>query len=556
MVRSRSGPLPALRALLGAGVLCLLAPTPDAAGALPAGSGISPSPAPAPADTLGDVEFDVSCSAAVTGDFDRAVALLHHMMYQEARAAFEAVAADDPDCAMAHWGVAMTLFQPLWPTRPDAEARRRGWERLQTARSLGPGTDRERDLVAAAEAFFEDPGTEEWWPRIERWRDAMAESYEARPDDAETAAFYALSRLAAAQVSADRTAHNAEAAGILAKVHEQRPEHPGAIHYTIHANDVAGRADESPDVVSRYDEIAPSVPHALHMPSHIYVRLGDWPDVIEWNRRSADAARGRTVGDRISHHYLHALDYLVYAHLQQGEDDRARRVVREALSAGPHQESFVATFHLAAIPARFAVERRAWEEAAGLEPRTPGDRPWDSYPWPEGLTWFARGMGSAHTGDLAGARTAEERLEELGASAEEAGEEAFAVYLEIDRLVLSGLLAEADGDDGTAVDRMREAARLEGETEKDPVTPGSVLPPREALGELLLRLDRPDEALRAFEASLDVWPRRYHSLLGAARAAREAGDAETSASHYRALLEIAGGSDRAGAEEAAEFVGG
>ena len=251
------------------------------------------------------------------------------MQYVEASAAFEQIAEADPGCAMAHWGIAMTLFQPLWPARPSPEALQRGWEEVTKAQALGTGTDREADLVTAAEAFFREPESAAWRTRIQRWSDAMSQAHAARLDDVETGAFYALSQLAAGPMAPDRMAYHGRAAEILLGIYEREPTHPGAIHYTIHANDVDVRSSESIEVVRSYDDIAPEVPHALHMPTHIFVRLGAWPEVIEWNQKSAEAALRFPAADGISHHYPHALDYLVYAYLQRGEDDKARALVQD-----------------------------------------------------------------------------------------------------------------------------------------------------------------------------------------------------------------------------------
>lgn len=506
-----------------------------------------------PAEQLGMVDFKVSCAPAVQEDFDRAVALLHHMMYQEARRAFESIAQRDPECAMAHWGIATSLFQPLWPARPSAEDRRRGWDAVQRARALEPGTERERALVDATAAFFQEPHADEWWPRIERWASAMDAAYRARPDDVETTAFQGLALLAAGQTAENRLEYNARAAELLAALHEREPQHPGAIHYTIHADDVSGRAHEHLDMVASYSDMAPSVPHSLHMPSHIYVRLGDWPGVIEWNRRSADAALERSDAERISFHHAHALDYLLYAHLQRGDDASAARVLAElGGDAGQrYDDGFNSAFHLAVMPARYALERRAWDEAARITPREPTYLAWDRYGWPEALSWFARGMGAAHTGDLATARQAADRMAEIRRAAEDAGEGSFATYIEVDRLILSGRIAHAEGDAATAIERTREAAELEQTVQKHPVTPGALLPPYEALGDLLMDLDRPGEALDAYESSLESCPLRYQSLLGAARAAREAGDEARARRHYSTLLDVvAPGSERAGLDEA------
>ncbi len=490
--------------------------------------------------SVGTVDFQVSCDSEVRADFDRAVALLHHMMYVEARAAFERIAERVPGCAMAHWGIAMTLFQPLWPARPGPEVLRRGWSAVRQASELEPATDRERQLVAAAAAFYREPEGADWWTRIRRWAEAMQEAYALRPDDIETAVFYALSQLAVGPVSENRMLHQARAAEVLLGVYEREPTHPGGIHYTIHANDVQGWAGESLDIVRSYDDIAPSVPHALHMPTHIFVRLGEWEEVIEWNRKSADAALRFRVGGAHTLHYSHALGYLVYAHLQRGDDEAALAVVEEAMSREPHQDDFVSAFHLAAMPARRAVERRAWEEAAALTPRTPGYLAWDRYWWPEAISWYAKGLGAVRSRDMDAARVAERRMRELARLAEEAGERDFHRYIEIDRLVLSGWLSHTEGKEEDAIKQMRDAVELEATVQKHPVTPGALYAPYEALGDLWIELNRPTEALAAYQSSLEIWPKRYRSLLGAARGARQAGEGDKAKAYYTELLEVVG----------------
>jgi tetratricopeptide (TPR) repeat protein len=490
---------------------------------------------------VGTVNFQVSCAPAVQADFNHAVALLHHMMYTEARAQFETIASRDPQCAMAHWGVAMSRFQPLWPGRPGLEQRQRGWAAVEQARALQPRTERERALVAAVEAFWREPEAEEWWPRVQRWSESMARARESHPDDPDIAAFYALSVIAAGLAAENQLEYNARAAVVLAQVHERVPNHPGAMHYTIHANDATDRAGESLEITRAYDGIAPNVPHALHMPTHIFVRLGEWPEVIEWNRKSADAALRYPVGDRVSAHHIHALDYLVYAYLQRGEDAAARAVVSEADEAGTYVDDFTVAFHKAAMPARVAVESRAWSEAAGINPRTPDYLTWDRYGWAESISHFAHGLGAVGVGDLAAARQAEQRMQELGTAARAAGERQLATYIETDRLVLSGRLALAEGDKDVAVARMREAAALEKTVQKHAVTPGALLPPDEALGDLLSELGQPAEALAAYEASLATWPKRYNSIVGAARTAHAGGDTAKAQKYYAQLLEITDG---------------
>jgi tetratricopeptide (TPR) repeat protein len=503
---------------------------------------------------LGTVNFNASCSAE---EFDRAVAFLHHMQYEESRAAFERIVQSDPECGMAHWGIAMTLFQPLWPTRPGPEALRRGWEEVRKAQELGTGSDREANLVNAAEAFFRDPESADWWTRIRRWSEAMDRAYAQNPEDMETAALWALSQLAAGQVGPERMAYHSRAAEVLLSIYEREPTHPGAIHYTIHANDVDTRATQSLEVVRSYARIAPAVPHALHMPTHIFVRLGEWPDVIEWNRKSADAALRFPAPDGISNHYAHALDYLVYAHLQRGEDEQALAVIKEISAKDePFQGTFTSAFHLAAMPARYAVERQAWDEALALTPRTPPSVKWERFWWAESTTWFARGLGAAHTGDASEAERSDRRMGELRNAARAAGEEGFANYIEIDRLLLAAWRAHVAGQSQLGLDLARSAVQLESRTQKHPVTPGALWPSQEALGDLLLDLGRAEEALSAYARSLATWPARFNSILGAARAARAANLEDQARYHYRQLLEVSSRRDsrRPALKEAQEFV--
>ena len=510
-------------------------------------------PAQGQETVLGSVHFNASCSAQ---EFDRAMAFLHHMQYEESRAAFERIVQSDPDCGMAHWGIAVTLFQPLWPERPRPEALQRGWEEIGKALELGTATDRDANLVSAAEAFFRDPESTDWWTRIRRWSEAMDRAYSESPEDMETAALFALSQLAAGQVAPDRMAYHSRAAEVLLSIYDQEPQHPGAIHYTIHANDVDTRASQSLEVVRSYGSIAPAVPHALHMPTHIFVRLWEWPDVIDWNRKSADAALQFPAADGISHHYTHALDYLVYAYLQRGEDEQALALLEEiSAKDDPFQGTFISAFHLAAIPARYAVERRAWNEALALTPGRPDSVAWERFWWAESFSWFARGLGAIHLGDADEAERSERRMDTLRNAASAAGEQGFANYIEIDRLLLASWRAHVAGESQLALDLAREAVQLEGRTQ-NPVTPGALWPAQEALGDLLLDLGRPREALSAYQSSLVAWPARFNSLLGAARAARAANLDEQARQLYRELLEVSSssGSRRPALEEAREFL--
>ena len=492
--------------------------------------------------SIGYVDFGVTGKAAIRDEFDLGLGMLHHMMYRQARSTFESIAEDDPNCAMAYWGIATSLFQPLWPGRPSAEDLKRGWELTHHAHQLAQ-TDRERLLIEATAAFFRDWDTADYWTRIARWAEGLEQAYEAHPDDLDIASLYGLSRVALAQVVRNRGPLLDEAERVLRKVFETAPRHPGGIHYTIHATDVDGRADNALDMVRAYGEIAPNVPHALHMPTHLYVRLGHWPEVISWNARSAKSALDYPVGDRVSLHHIHALDYKLYGYLQQANDERAYEVLREALTTAPYQDDFIVAFHKAIMPARYAVERRDWESAASIKPDRPEYLSWERYGWPQAISWFARGMGAVNTGDMDAAREAEEQMITLRDAAREAGEQAFETYIEVDRLILSGWLAWADGNHDKAVNHIRESAALEPTVEKHPVTPGALYPPLEALGDLLMALDRPDEALEAYEAADAIWPGRRNTLLGATRAARVQGEQNQAHAFYERLLQSAGMDD-------------
>jgi tetratricopeptide (TPR) repeat protein len=508
--------------------------------------------------SLGIVDFPVTCSKEAQVEFNRAVALLHHMTYPQAREAFQHVATIDPQCAMAYWGIAMTLFQPLWPTRPRPEALQRGWEAVQKAKALEPPTERERLFVAAAEAFFLEPTSSDYWLRIRRWERAMEAVYASFPDDSEAAAFYALAHLATAPSDTISRAHSDRAAEILLRVYERNPDHPGAMHYLVHANDVPGRERELLEITRKYEAVAPNNPHALHMPTHIYTRLGDWNAAIRGNLRAAEAALKYPAGDHgefVWDEFPHAIEYLVYAYLQKGFDDKAASQLKR-LHATPRLEpTFKTAFHLMSTQARYALERRAWNEAALLVPRVPATLDWDRFTWPEAIVQFARGLGSAHLGKVDEARAAGERLEELEASTRKAGEVLFARNIQVLRLELIAWIAQAEGQSDTSVALMREAVALEGSTPKHAVTPGPTLPAAELLGDLLMEQKRPAEAIEYYKSSMELYPRRFNGLLGAARAARALGDEALAHTFYKQLLEVAdGGSRQPALKEARSYV--
>src|SRR5437762_4900395 len=382
-----------------------------------------------PGQAMGAVNFPVSCSLRAQTEFNHAVTLLHHMTYPQARTAFQNVTQIDSRCAMAHWGVAITLFQPLWPTRPGLEARQQGWHEVEAAKSLPLPTQREQLFIAAAEAFFLDPASNDYWLRIRRWEQAMQKVYDAFPDDSDAAAFYALAHLATTPPDRITRANADRAAEILLRVYRKNPNHPGAMHYLVHANDVPGRERELLEITRRYDSIAPNNPHAIHMPTHIYTRLGDWNGVIRGNLRAANAALEYPAGDKgqfVWDEFCHAIEYLVYAYLQQGNDRAAVAQIKRLRSTARLEPSFKTAFHLASTQARYALERRAWSEAAAIVPRQPATLDWDRFAWAEAVARFARGLGMAHQRRIDEAKAESERLSQLEAGVHKAGEDLFA----------------------------------------------------------------------------------------------------------------------------------
>lgn len=491
---------------------------------------------------VGNVHFPVSCTPPAQVKFNEAVTLLHHMTYPQARVAFEQIAADEPTCAMAHWGIAMTLFQPLWPTRPTPSDLMRGWEATQTAKALAPITERERRFVEAAEAFFIDPGATDYWLRIRRWEAASLDMHVALPEDAEATVFYALAHLATAPAGKSSREHADRAAGLLMGVYEKNPEHPGAMHYLVHANDAPGRERESLDVTRKYDAAAPDNPHALHMPTHIYTRLGDWDAVIRGNLRAADAALKYPAGDKgqfIWDEFPHAIEYLVYAHLQQGDDLAAAAQIARMRGTAHIEPSFKTAFHHASTQARYALERRDWTAAASIVPRAPDWIGWDRFAWPEAIAQFAHGVGAARTGKLDAAEAAIARLVALDAAMVNAKEDLFARNIRILRLELEGWSMHARRREVLAVGLLQEAEALEAATPKHAVTPAPILPAAEQLGDLFMDLGQPRQALAAYKRSMQRYPQRFNTVLGAARAAHASGDAAQAKTLYRTLLELA-----------------
>ena len=483
-------------------------------------------------DHLGTVEYTVGCAGSAPDSFARGLSLLHHMTYEAAASAFRAAAVADSGCAMAYWGEAMTYIHPLWSDPPTDAGFDRGRMLALRAAQLASGNAVDSAFASAAAAYYLAGRSTAERPNLEAFEQAWARVHEQFPDQVEAAAFYALAHLATVD-PADKTYRHQRAAGALMEsVLARHPDHPGAHHYLIHAYDYPTLAEGGLTVARHYGSVAPHVAHALHMPTHTFTRLGQWAETISWNLRSAEAAR-TVAGEATSLHYLHALDYLVYAWLQTGDLARAE-AIKDTLRrlAGPIQVEIASAYTLAAVPARIALETRNWKDAAALVPRMPASFPWDKFPAAEALTYYARALGGAHLGDT---RLVQQSIERLGTLREAAATSSayWANQIDIQLLAAKASLAASSGDTASALGLFREAATAEARTEKHPVTPGELLPAAEVLGEFLLDAGQPAAALAQFLHVLERSPNRLNSMKGAARAARLSGDADA-ADRYEA----------------------
>jgi hypothetical protein len=487
---------------------------------------------------VGRVHFAIACSPAAQQQFDRAVAMLHSFWYPEAAKTFAAVGETDPHCAMAQWGVAMSLWYPLW--YPPSEASlKAGAAAVAEARRIGGADERERLYIEAIGAFYDGWEKTDHRTRSIAYEKAMERLYQAYPDDLEAGVFYALALDATAPPTDKTYANQRKAAAILEKLQAAAPDHPGIAHYLIHSDDSAALAEQGLPAARRYAALAPAVPHALHMPSHIFTRLGLWQESIAANlaghataRAYAEQSSGPGAFDGET---LHTMDYLEYAYLQGAQDAAAKGVVVElgSLRKGPSIPTTAYAF--AAIPARYALERRSWAEAASLSlPEI--SFAWERFAWAEALNAYARALGAARTGDQAGAEREIARLGALRDKLAAAQDKYWADQVEVERLAASALARRAQGQDAEAIALAREAADREAAIDKHPVTPAAILPARELLADLLLELDRPGEALAEYRAALVAEPKRFRSLLGAARASERTGAGSEARAFYAALV--------------------
>jgi len=492
---------------------------------------------------LGKVAFTPTGSAATAQTFRLGLALLHSFEYEEAEKVFAELISHDPQCAMAYWGVAMSVFHPLWAP-PSATELRKGELALRLAKEIKDKSLQEAAYINALWAFYEN------WPSLDhrsrclRLETAMQNLSSAYPADKEAATLNALALTAAADPKDQTFAKQKKAGALLTALYRDNPDHPGVVHYLIHAYDVPGLAHLALPAARRYAALAPSSAHALHMPSHIFTRLGLWGECIQANHGSVESARCYAEAKGTPGHWdeeLHGLDYLVYAHLQRGETKLADQqwaylnTIHEV-----HPANFKVAYAFAAIPARCLLENRRWAEAAALT-LPASNVEWTKFPWQRALVHFTRLLGNAHLNHLPAARTELQALQQLQQTLVSRQETYQAAQVLRQMRIGQAWVSWREGHANEALRLLTAAADEEDQTEKHPVTPGEVLPARELLGDMYLALQRPREALAAYEASTRLRPNRFNGLNGAAQAAALAGESATARRYYQQLLAVAPG---------------
>jgi hypothetical protein len=497
--------------------------------------------------TFGTVHFETSCNASVQAEFDRAVAMLHSFFYPETEKAFRAIAEREPACAMAYWGVAISQRpNPLTAPFPP-QLLQQGWEAIQRARAANASTQRERDWIEALAPFYEGHATIDQQTRTQRYADAMGRLHERYPADSEAAVFYALALLEAVDLSDKTYASQLKAAAILEGLQKSQPNHPGIVHYIIHAYDYAPIANKGLPAARSYAALAPSAPHALHMPSHIFSTLGMWQDAISANLAADQAARNYAASTSATAKAnpasvpgrYHALDFLVNAYLQIAQDRRAKAILDERNSPGATSSGGSITAHtgFAAIPVRYALDRHAWAEAAAIPPMQ------TTFKQAEAIVAFGRSLGAARTGNLGQAREDLAHITRLRQALAAEGDPYWAEQIGIQEAAATAWIALAEKDTARALAAMGDAASREDRSEKHVAMENRLSPMRELLGEMLLEAGRPADALREFERSLQTIPGRFRSIAGAADAAARSGNRAAATTYYRQLIALTSEAD-------------
>jgi hypothetical protein len=506
-----------------------------------------------PGETLGTVNFKTSCSPGAQTEFNRAMTLLHSFEFGPAMEGYNAAAKADPTCAMAHWGIAIARWSNPFATGIRTPAQiQQGLAAITAAQQAGPKTDREREYIAAAAKLYTDADKLDQRTRVVAYEQAMRDLAAKYPDDREASIFWALS-LATSALPTDKTyANQLKAGAILEKLYPEQPNHPGITHYIIHSYDVPALADKARSAAERYASIAPSAPHALHMPSHTFTRVGAWQESIDTNIASAAAARkGNARAEE-----LHAMDYMTYAYLQSGQDKAVQTLMNgiPEIAAKFDPEAVVGAapgsagiFALAAIPARWVLEHRDWKAAAALKSPAP-----TRFPYAEAMTHFARALGASHTGALDDARASIAALDGISKQLASANEAYWAEQVAIQRDEAAAFLALAEGKREDALTMMKAAALREDATDKSAVTPGPLAPARELLGDMLLEMKQAAPALKEYQAVMKKEPNRFRAIYGAAKAASSSGDSAGARTYYQQLVKLCPKGDAPGRTELEE----
>jgi len=497
---------------------------------------------PQEGEIFGSVSFTASVPDSLKKDFNIAIALLHSFEYNESEKMFARIIERSPDCAMAYWGVAMSNFHALWAPPTEAELQK-GAKAIELARSINNKTKRETDYIEALAKFFENAGHADHHSRVLSFENAMEKLYQTYPDDLEAGVFYALALDAAADPTDKTYTKQKKAFSILNPMFQKEPLHPGLAHYIIHNCDYPALAELALPAARKYASIAPASAHAQHMPSHIFTRLGLWDECIQSNLVSVSSARCYASKAKIKGHWdeeLHGIDYLVYAYLQKGDDEQARQQADYLQSI--HEVdgiNFKTAYAFAAIPARYALERKMWKEAAALSLH-PTDFPWEKFPWQESIVHFARVIGAVHLNNVKEAKTELENLKSLyDKLVKQIDKKQESAQVAIQIKTSEGWIEYKLRNNEKALAMMQEAADMEDGTEKHPVTPGEVIPARELYAEMLLEMNKPDLALENFELDLKTHSNRFNGLYGAAMAAEMAGNKDKAIVYFKKLIEIA-----------------
>jgi hypothetical protein len=487
------------------------------------------------AEQLGSVHFPVSCEATSQKSFEKGVALLHSFWYEEARKTFEEIEKADPKCAMAYWGHAMSLWHQLWDTPKEATLKQ-GAEDIAKAKSLKPATKREQDYVAALGAFYENP-SKSHEQRTRAYSEAMEKVYEQYPQDHEAAAFYGLSLLAAEPENDTTFVDRKKAAAVLEKVFAAEPNHPGIAHYLIHSYDKPQLAQMGLPAARRYAQIAPAAPHALHMPSHIFARVGLWPDDIQSNLASIAATR-KTAAMHMGgeSHQFHAMDYLVYAYLQSGKEGEALKVMEEVKTMPSMKmegaDNDLHAFALAKYPAMYAMEMHHWDDAAELKPVEGAGKADNA------ITYWARAIGAARTGKLDQAKSDIAELKKIESGFKSDGKKYAGDWIAMIRAEAEAWLAHAEGKNDEASAEMRKIAEQEDAMGAEQTS----MPAREMLADMMMEMKQPKAALAEYQLALKFNPNRFDGLYGAAQAAEASGESTQANSYYAQLLKSCEGS--------------